>query len=119
MNLQLKILRHPLKKTNSQRVRIFKRRAKRKANKSRTWRKVRKNRNKAQMKETRIMNKLKKRIMKVVMMSASIWTRFFRKSKKIKRGNSSKRRNAKQWSICKRIKWRGRGSHSLDSTIDL
>ena len=124
MNLQLKILRHPLKKTNSQRVRIFKRRAKRKAkkrrsNKSRTWRRLRKNRNKAQMKETRIMNKLKKRIMKVVMMSASIWTRFFRKNKKIKRENSSKRQNAKQWSICKRIKWRGRGSHSFDSTSDL
>ena len=73
MNLRLKILRHPLKKTNSQRVRIFKRGAKRKANKrrsnkSRTWRRVKKNRNKAQMKETRIMNKPKRRIMKVAMM---------------------------------------------------
>ena len=124
MNLPLKILRPPLKKTNSQKVRSFMKKAKRKANKKRSnkssrWRRLRKNRNKAQMKVTRTMSKLKRRTTKVAMMNASIWTRFFRKSKRIKRGSSSKRQNAKRWSICKRIKWRGRGTRSLDSTSDL
>ena len=124
MNLPLKILRHPLKKTNSQKVRSFMKKAKRKANKKRSnkssrWRRLKKNRNKAQMKVTRTMSKLKRRTTKVAMMNASIWTRFFRKSKRIKRGSSSKRQNAKRWSICKRIKWRGRGTRSLDSTSDL